>query len=351
MYKKIYNLLKNKVDPDKFYSKERLIDEIYIICIYVKYLCDEKKDGFSYDKVNNNKLNDIYLYFSKICNNSLSNEEFDLEKIIRIIKDTSKEELIEDLFKYHDDIGINLINKEAEKICIFCGYDFSSYDRYGNTTYLFYGDHQNGIIFKLLDDLLGIKNKYTFYKKYDLKNNIKYVYINDKLNTKEISQSEYGIKYFKLLVNAISLNKKVILKTDYKKISVLNDFYLERVTNIILNSDYQENNAFLILKNQYGDEDRKINIIIYEKNKNGNANYLQRIIEEDKEVENVLIKVAIKEIKKNNNRIGFKLYQNKNKSLTTKKINDIIDDNKKLVANLTDLDYIIGKEVDKLYNK
>ena len=45
------------------------------------------------------------------------------------------------------------------------------------------------------------------------------------------------------------------------------------------------------------------------------------------------------------------IYYIKNKSLTTKKINDIIDDNKKLVANLTDLDYIIGKEVDKLYNK
>lgn len=346
MYKRITNLLKKYINEDKFYDKKRIADELYVVLLYVKYLCDNNIDGFSYDKITNESLDDIYNYLMKVCGYYVINDYFDIEKIIKLIQNKELKELIDDMFKNNEGLGINLIDKTEKKICLVFGYDFNEYDPYGNTIYIHYAPYINMMTFKLLDKLLGIENEYYFYKDYEISKNIKYVYINDKLDTRTLTSSKFSINPLNYVRDFIKQNKEVLLKTEYKKISYFNITYDLKpfIKRIILNSKYEKNESFILFNNK---ENKHINMILYDQIEIKEFYKIINKTSDNKYITNI----TLEDIKNNNNRIGFKLYKNNLKSNETKKINEIIDENKKMNKLLDSLDYNISVEVDKLINK
>ena len=88
----------------------------------------------------------------------------------------------------------------------------------------------------------------------------------------------------------------------------------------------------------------------YDKSKIKSLDRLYEIIDNNRRMKDVLTKTTIKNIKENHFRIGFRLYQNKLVN-DIRNINEIVDENTRLLSRLNSLNSDIAKEIDKLINR
>ena len=351
MYNQIIKIIDQGIKHDHIlYNKEILENELFIVIMYIKYMCDNNIDNYSYENIsNNNYLN----YFTKIYK-KIDNIDINIEKILLITKNNSVNELLLQMFKkYENDLGINIINYKEKKVCILYGNDITSYDRYGNTIYICKTYFKLNI-FKLLDEMLNIKNEYLELKSYEdiynIPNDIKLIYITDNEAKNILFDANKVTDICKLTLKYVRSGKDVIIRTKYKCISLLDaTLFYNQIDKIIIGNQKLNDDSIVIFNSDK--EKNEISIILYDKNKIKNLNALNKIIKDNKCNKEYLIKITVKDLLYNDCRIGFKLYstpfnQEKNRSLK-----QIIFDNERLTNKLERLNEKIDIEMDNLINK
>ena len=217
----------------------------------------------------------------------------------------------------------------------------------GNTTYVSDALSRNAIEledFKFYDLVLKNNNKYL---KDDEVNNEEYqnILICDETPVYLYKRNEINDEIIRLIGKFVIKGKNVVLKTTFKKISNIRDFRLrlKYLSQIILFDDI----TYLYFKHK---EDETISIIDYNKEKIESLEKLMEIIKNNNEENNILVKTTVEEIKNNNYRIGFKLYQD-GQEFEKRNINTIVDENTRLIDRLKDYDSIIAQEIDELINR
>ena len=241
---------------------------------------------------------------------------------------------------------LDLFEKEP-KLCIANRYQSNLYDMSGNTTYVSDALSRNAIEledFKFYDLVLKNNNKYL---KDDEVNNEEYqnILICDETPVYLYKRNEINDEIIRLIGKFVIKGKNVVLKTTFKKISNIRDFRLrlKYLSQIILFDDI----TYLYFKHK---EDETISIIDYNKEKIESLEKLMEIIKNNNEENNILVKTTVEEIKNNNYRIGFKLYQD-GQEFEKRNINTIVDENTRLIDRLKDYDSIIAQEIDELINR
>lgn len=328
------------------------IDLYYLIAIYIKNLCDNNIDGYTYENVNNENYQEIIKKISRLVgfNFTVIRVEMDIEKILKIIKDVSIDDLIADMFKAHEKkLGINLLAADLKKVCYVMGYDFNSYDIRGNTTYI-YILKSDISVYMLLDELLGIHNDYQHTRDYKITDDIEYVYITNTSSTNRLFDMNNGNKEFMdIFRKCLYQDKTIVLKTAYKTISFINRYLpLTSIKKIVLNSKYERNESILYFHNDRSED--KVSLILYDEDKVDIAG-LKKIIDDNKENKENLIKITRDDLINNNYRIGFKLYATNDQKEIAKTINEMVDTNRRYMKEIDRMDYIISTEIDKLISK
>ena len=239
------------------------------------------------------------------------------------------------------------IFEKGPRLCIANSYKSSVYDINGNTTYVVdtfsrFTTELND--FKFYDLVLGNNNKYLKF------NEINYdeyqdVLICDETPVYLYKKNAVNSEIISLIGNLVTKGKNVVLKTTFKKISNMRDFRLrlKYLSQIILLEDI----AYLYFKHK---EDGNVSIIDYNKDKIESLEKLMQIIKNNNEENNILVKTTVEEIKNNNYRIGFKLYQD-GQEFEKRNINTIVDENTRLIDRLKDYDSRIAQEIDRLINR
>ena len=159
----------------------------------------------------------------------------------------------------------------------------------------------------------------------------------------------------KLVHDCLREKKDIIINTNYKTISTMDKLtFTNNLSKIIINSKREKNESFLIYKpksNHSMTEEKTVSIILYDSDKIKNVDQLKKIIDEDKENKENLIKITYQDFLDNNCRIGFKIYSTEKAKEYVKTINEIVDQNRKLIDKLNNIDYTIGSEIDNLINR
>jgi len=110
---------------------------------------------------------------------------------------------------------------------------------------------------------------------------------------------------------------------------------------------FDEANTFVYYENK---KDDKVSIINYNKDKINSLEKLNKIIEINRKQKDILVKTTIEDIKNNCYRIGFRLYQEASVD-STRNINEIVDENTRLIDRLARLNNEIEQEINKLINR
>ncbi len=356
MIDKIFKVL-DKSNNGHLYTNKRYLNSIFILVMYIKYMCENNIDELSFNNINNDNVYDYIKILCKKYNSIRSDLKIDIETIFDITKDVSSLDLIEELFKRNENkLGISLLNKNLRKACALFSDDISAYDRYGNTIY--YNKTYNGnISYKLLDEMFGVSNKYielSRNEKIVINDDVDLVYINDyyksyDLTTKRIYDNDNN--EICLLTNELlSRGIDVVLKSKYRCISLIDvTYFYSQLDKIILGNESSNDDSMIMFKAYKSSED--ISIILYDKDYITGIDKLKEVIKDNKENSNYLIKVTYHDLLNNGCRIGFKLYSNEINKEKNKTIQQIIDDNERLMSELKILDHIIETETDYLINK
>ena len=215
------------------------------------------------------------------------------------------------------------------------------YDKYGKTTYIYPYDKDDYFDnYKILDEILGINNKYI--KEKDIKiDNYKYLYIFD--NTPRYRSDRHDNEYT-IIDKYIDKIDNIILYTNYNKINNVRScrHLLRYMKTIIIDN----NRAIVIFNKEMNDE---ISIINYNSNKISKDKLLS-IVNNNRKQKDVLVKTSLDEIGNNNYRIGFNLYQLDNND-KVKDINKIVDENTDYLERLNKINQTVETEINKLLNK
>ena len=219
-------------------------------------------------------------------------------------------------------------------------YDYSLYDITGKTTYIANNESMVKLYdyFKIFDDVLGINNEYknindVNYENYD------YLCIYDSApRYLQHSNSLNGFIYGK--VNVV---KNVILFSKYSKISNFKDGRLiaEYIKTIIIKDN---NIAIFFDKNA-----TEISIINGNNSKIQSSDAIDEIIRKNRKQKDILVKTNYQELKNNNMRIGFNLYQME-KNTNSININKIVDENTEYLKELNSLNDVVERETNKIFN-
>ena len=322
----------------------------HLIGLFALRYCYDK-DKFNYEDLikeenykkilENTNDTDLKILLSRLMN-------LNILKLFIHIQYENLQELVKEYLK-SDNIGIKIINKTQEKLCISNKFDEFIYDIKGNTTYVIdtYNIPKYDIaVFKLFDKILEIENKYEQYNNISL-DNYEHVYLyNNTPKYRFLKESDND--HYKIIRELLHKNPKlkIYLHTDYKKISNLKDarYIIEYMSKVIL---FDELNTFVYCETK---EEDKISIINYNKDKINSLDKLFQIIENDRKQKDILVKITEKDIKDNHYRIGFKLYQTGIEK-NVRDINEIVDENTRLIDRLTRINSEIEEEINKLINR
>lgn len=305
--------------------------------LYLKYLCDEKILKFDeimqMDDLSELKMNDEYLTFTS---------EIDYKKLLHDIIYENLSEMIKEFVSNKDVYDhINLSNKRQ---LIYNDYGYMTdlyYDLNGNSTFIVKNNRDDSkyILFKLFDKVLKLNNDYKTI---------------DEINIEEYGDLHYYGMWGKLgpgiertyeeIFNYVKKGLRVIFYTNYHRI---NNYRNGRITlRSLKDVVFLPNDKAIMIYQKKDNED--ISIINY--NEENDLEKLKKIIIDDKEIKNVLIKIKMKDVIKNKYRLGFRLYQleyvEKNKT-----INEIVDHNTHLINRLESINEVVEKEVNFLINK
>jgi len=321
----------------RFYLRISVFQILYEV-LSLKYLCDKKKLKYDWlmnlDNFSNLTLDDN-LKFKNDINYQMLLHEIQYENLEKIIKE---------FIMINNKKNNNLSISNKRKIMYFESFylDEFYYDLEGKTVYLIKTSYDNTkyLIFKLFDKILKLKNDYQKIEDIKLSNYDEFHYysISRKFNSLPFNEN-----IFDEISNYVVNDLKVIFYTNYYSISNYKEGRktLKYLKNVIF---IPENKSILIYDKKENDQ---ISIINYCDN---NFQNLVKIINNNRKVKNVLIKVNIKDIQKNNYRLGFRLYQlefeTKNKT-----INEIVDYNSNLLKRLERINEVVEKEINILINK
>lgn len=331
------------------YVSNSNIKRHFIGLIALKYCYDKNKFNYE-DLIKEENYKKITEYTNDTDLKILLSRLIDLN-VIKLFIHIQYEDLQKIVKEYlkSDTIGIKIINNNFKKICISNKFDEFIYDTKGNTTYV--TDRYNITrfdiaMFKLFDKIFEIENKYETYNNISL-DNYEYVYLyNNTPKYRFLKESDND--HYKIIRELLYKNKKlkIYLHTDYKKISNLKDarYIIEYMSKVIL---FDELNTFVYCETK---EEDKISIINYNKDKIKSLDKLFQIIENDRKQKDILVKITGEDIKNNNYRIGFKLYQTGMEE-SIRNINEIVDENTRLIDRLSRINSEIEQEINKLINR
>ena len=345
MYSELSEAISKKLKKVRKYISNSDLEYFYIMLLYLKYLCDNNK--YTYEEVIKEKSIEKYIKeFSPLLKGIYNlYKDTDVNKLLTFIQFEDLKNLIYNFIDSYKINKIDIIDNNKKVIYLTNSYPFSIYDVNGGILYSNYDsvriNERKCELFKLIDKMLNIKNAYkTQIDKNDvLEDSLIYIY-DDTLKyryIKSINILECVYKYVRNFPN-----NKLIFETKYNKIATLKyRFYYERLRRVIM-----LNKSDTVYLEYNTDLSNKVSIIMYDSTKDIN---LKKIIENDRKQKDILVKVTLDEICENNGKIGFRIYQNKSKE--TRNINDIVDENSRLINNLTIINEIIKEEVDKLINR
>ena len=329
LIEKIYNEVKSNNQFPIYNTTYNVLYEV----LSLKYLCNKKV--LNYDKIMNIdnlesiNLNDENLKFKSKVN---------YKKLLHEIQYENLEEIIKEYITYQNNL-CNILSDSNKKLIYLNIYLFDGfyYDLSGNSTYIYKYSHDNTkyLLFKLFDNILKINNEYKKINEIELSKYDELHYVGLIMKDDEI---------FNKIYNYIENDLKVICYTKYHCISNYRKgrFSLRYLNNVIF---LPNNKSILIYAKKNNNE---ISIINY--NDNINFEKLKKIIINNRKTKDILIKVSLTDIRKNNYRLGFRLYQleyeNKNKT-----INEIVDENTRLIERLERINEVVENEINFLINK
>ena len=322
----------------KFNDSKKILLIEYLI--HLKYLCD--KDIYKYeDVIEKEEIYDISLDTNRLSYHNLKSK-LPINTLLLKIKKKNIKKLLLELLDYIDK-PIEFNNDKDKVLYIDLLHDIIHYyNRYGNGTYISKTSIRLYQTFKVFDEILGINNTYiekqdiSDYKDYD------YVYIFDDI-------PKYRLNRYDNIYNDINKlirnNKNIILYTNYSKISNFSDGRIisRYIKTIILNNT----KAIMIFNNI---ESTEISIINYDKDKINSLDKLYNIIKTNRKQKDILVKTTYNELRENNLRIGFNLYQLE-KENKVRDINKIVDENTRLLEQLNDINEDVENYWNKLFTK
>jgi len=332
--KLIFEIEKAIKSQRKYASSYSIQDNLFKLLV-LKYYCDN--DIFSYKEIISKKT------LEEIPSPIEDKKIHDIENthLLATIQYCDLKQIIKEYIKTQIS---DFIDWDKEKLYIVTDLNFENYDITGKTTYVidqFYISKREIEKFKILDKILEINNKYVELKEVDIpKYNSIIIYENEPIyKVYRRENNEYML--IEDIINRT--NTEVLLQTSFKRISNIKEARrtLKYLSYVVL---YDDEKVFLNFKRKEND---KISIIDYNKNKINSIEKLKRIIENNRKQEDVLVKVTEQDIRNNYYRIGFKLYQEgyEKKEIN---INELAEDNAKMIEQLAILDKKIQAEINKL---
>lgn len=336
--------VKKQVQIEFKYASERMINDQLISLFVLKYYCDNGK--YSYQELMmTDEMKDVLFPIDGIQDKIYSTK---CTKLLALIQYANLKELIKEYISDRN-IEINSISRNEKKICVATELEKKTYDITGNTIYIvdkFNVSNYQIAIYKFLDKVLGVNNKYLKYEE-ALKEEYDTVYIYDNMpRYRFIKNSNNDVYLFIRTILNCQSNKKVILHTDFKKISNMKEarYLVAHLSKVIL---YDDKNTLVYFEKK---ANQQVSIIDYNRDKIKSIEQLNKIIEHDRKRKDVLVKTTVQDIKNNYYRIGFKLYQN-NVVESVRNINEIVDENTSLINQLSSINKDIEQEINRLINR
>ena len=336
MFKRIETELRNSKSLHVYVSAIQGVYEI----LSLKYLCDNGTLDYDtimrIDDLEKLKLEDDKLTFML---------SIDYKKYLHEIQYENLKELI---IKYvndnkdkYDDLSF-IEGRKLVYINLPIG-NISYYDLKGLSTYVSddYYVLQFYLLYKFFDKVLCLKNEYKKLSEIKLSDYQELHFYSERGRFGSFALNE---KKFDKIEDYINSGLRVILYASYNQISNFKNGsgIIKYLKNVIFLS---HNKSTLIFEKK---EHNGVSIINYQDEID--LDKLKRIIINDRKIKDTLIKVKSEEIYNNNYRLGFRLYQleyeNKNKT-----INEIVDENTKLIERLELINGIVEKEINYLINK
>ena len=332
------SIIKIKKNKHIFINEKEILEYI----LYIKYLCDANK--LSYDSLNEGLSYDLIKdgLYSRYRFSTLNITE--INQIIIKLRFMDIKELVEEYIDSYNEI-IRVDDRNDEILCVVGDYAHELYDNIGKSTYIkdiYSVDSYIINLFMFFDEVLGIKNKYLDRNEIDFSKYKKLYISGRKKRFIDRKESVYDTIY-SLMKESKDLDIVLLSKYDYVSNFKEGRLCLRYLKTVIIN-----NNDFVIMIfNRNTSEE--ISIINYDIHKITSEEKLINIINNNRKQKDILVKVTQDDIRKNNMRIGFNLYQLN----PTDKIFDVtkaIDENSRLINELERLNTEINIEMNKLIN-
>lgn len=354
MYNMLSEYIKKEIRESRKakYISDAEVKKVYLILVYLKFLCDKYPNNYSYD----DNYDDIF--FENLNNekdidikNKISG--LNVNKLINYLRYENLEQLVNDLkeeYKQEEKIGKLLLKKEDKILFISTRNYKIDYLNSNNCDYLTKLDNyeikSDYTYDKILDQLFNLNNQYisdiTKISNYNV------IYILDKEPIYRYRMQNIDIMgMVDRFVRNKDFNGKVILKTRYAKVSILRERYLisNHLSKVILDSNKNIEDTYLEFTNVNKKED--ISIVLHDSKKE--LDY-QKIIDMDEPNDEYLIKISPQDIINNNYRIGFSLYTSVEQEKVTN-ITALITENRNIIDTIKKLDSDISEEFDKIFVK
>lgn len=328
--------LRDRYKIPNFESKK---NDFIAYIIHLKYLCDSKQKDYEEIITSREILIELNPLQKRRLDMFLPSKLY-LNGILSVVKDKDTKQL---LLEFLDYVGKSIgLHNDTDKLLYIRWYGdmYSYYNTKGNATYLI-DNHikSNNELLKTFDKILGINNKYIETKNIEKLSNYDYVYIYDDMP--RYLMHKYNI--YDDIYAYIKNNKNVVLYTNYSKISNFSDgriiyryiktIIIDKTKTVMLFTNTDNNEISIINYDNINDPDK-----------------LQKIIKNNRKQKDVLTKTTHEELKENNLRIGFKLYQlEKNNEI--RDINKIVDENTIYLSTLNSINERVEKEINSLLNK
>ena len=337
-------------ESERFFFKHYSTTFI-IYLVYLKYLCEKGIYSFK-EVIMNPELYEITDDITRL-KQGLENHFFPIHSILRNYEEINSEwEYFKEL-KNASDLLLDFLNEldrpihfHGKETPIYVGVErrnYAYYDETGHSIYIIGNNAKEDYydVFKIFDEILGITNQYLREEDINL-SHYHYLYVYD--DTPKYRFIKSSNEYTKVRYYLSSIDT-VILCSNYSKISNFQEgrIVLRYLKTVILSTI----KVFMIFQKDLKDE---ISIINYDKEKILSEERLLTIIQNNRKLKDILIKTNYQEIKDNNMRIGFQLYQLEKKK-EIQDINKIVDENTEYLRQLNVINERVEREINRLLNK
>ena len=310
------------------------IEALWII-LNLKDMCDN--NIYTFDEIiKKENISDTAIPFDVIYEDNL---KLPLNKLLLYIE---HENIIDIITDYINETNYSLIKTNLEKELVIIK-TMANYYPIDNKTLIFTSKNLYKVmekLYKLFDKVLNLKHDYFYINDINIEMFDAIHVIDDRPKYRFILEDDTRLyDDFKLYLKN---NNRLYFYTSYGRINNFKEgrLLLRYLKFVIL---FDNNKTCMVFDKE---EEEEISIINYV----NQVEKLEKIMEENKVIKDVLVKTNIDEIYRNNCRIGFRLYQ-MNKDTQSRSINEIVDQNSKLIEELSRINDVVEKEIDILINK